>query len=461
MSRRAFRSPACRSAASWIAAAGAALGAFVLALASDPAERPRRPNVLLVTVDTLRADHMSGYGYHRPTTTRLDAWMASGVRFREARTIEPLTAPALTSMLTSTDPHDHGASRNGLRMRAGLASLPKTLQAHGYATAALAGNWTLRHKLTGLGEHFERYDELLTRKRWFGLVNGEADGDDVTDAAIDWLDARLGARSAQPFFLWVHYVDPHAPYLVHREHRARLGLPSAGELSREDRYDTEVTFVDAAVGRLLDHVERRGLAPDTLVVFAADHGESLGEHGYWGHGRNLYEPTLRIPLAIVWPGRVRARVLDAPALLLDVAPTILGLVGAGSPASFRGFDWSGVLDGDPPPVDRLTRYQAHRGAVLSKHDSDLARRSGLLAVGLIRGTSKEIFHVREQRRERYDLSADPGEARSLDAVKSPPSEGVLGWMETVYDGLGRLDDSAPPSLDAESAARLRSLGYVD
>jgi choline-sulfatase len=325
-----------------VAVAGCALGVTAFVPAGDPTVRPARPNVLLVTVDTLRADRMSGYGYERPTTPRLDAWMARGVRFTQARTIEPLTAPALTSLLTSTEPQDHGASRNGLRMRAGLASLPKSLQAHGYATAALVGNWTLRHKLTGLGEHFGRYDELLTRKRWFGLVNGEADGNDVTDAAIAWIDGQRAASADQPFFLWVHYVEPHAPYVLHPEHRARLGLPATGDLSREDRYDTEVAFVDAAVGRLLEYLERRGLAPDTLVVFAADHGESLGEHGYWGHGRNLYEPGLRIPLALGGPARIRPRVLDAPALLTDVAPTILGLVGIAAPPSFRGFDWSPV-----------------------------------------------------------------------------------------------------------------------
>jgi arylsulfatase A-like enzyme len=427
--------------------------------ASDPPPRPARPNVLLVTVDTLRADHMSGYGYERPTTPHLDAWMARGVRFRQARTIEPLTAPALTSMLTSTEPQDHGASRNGLRMRPGLASLPKTLQAHGYRTAALVGNWTLRHKLTGLGEHFESYEELLTHKRWFGLVNGEADGDDVTDAAIAWIDGSPSAAH-QPFFLWVHYVEPHAPYVLHPEHRERLGLPQ-GDLSRQDRYDTEIAFVDAAIGRLLDHLETSGLATRTVVVFAADHGESLGEHGYWGHGRNLYEPALRIPLALGWAGRMRPRVLDAPALLTDVAPTILGLVGVAAPPSFRGFDWTPVLDGEPPPALRVTRYQAHRGVVLGNRRSELIRRSGLLEVGTIRGTVKEIYQVRDQKRERYDLSTDPGEMRSLDAPKSQPSEDVLGWMSTVYAGLGRFDDHAPEPLDPEAAARMRSLGYVD
>jgi arylsulfatase A-like enzyme len=282
----------------------------------------------------------------------------------------------------------------------------------------------------------------------------------VTEAAVEWIDAYLAHADRRPFFLWVHYVDPHAPYDLHRAQAQRLGLPS--NPSRQDRYDTEVAFVDDAVGHLLDHVRRRGLDRDTLVVFSADHGESLGEHDYWGHGRNLYEPTLRIPLAIRWPGRVPPGVASGAALLLDIAPTVLGLAGIAPPASFRGFDWSDVLtSGAAPPVERLTTYQAHRGAVLSKHDSDLARQSGLLQVGIIRGSSKEIFHVRDQRTERFDLAADPHEANSLDAPKSRPSEGILSWMKTVYDGLGQLDDAPLEPLDAESAARLRSLGYVD
>jgi arylsulfatase A-like enzyme len=346
-------------------------------------------------------------------------------------------------------------------MRAGLASLPKALQAHGYVTGAIVANWTLRHKLTGLGEHFESYDELLTRKRWFGLVNGEANGKDVTEAAIDWIDDRLTVPAGRPYFLWVHYSDPHAPYIAHHEFRERLGLEATGDLTREERYDTEVAFVDAAIGRLVEHLARRARSADTLIVFGADHGESLGEHGYWGHGRNLYEPGLRIPLAVVWPARVRPQVVPAPAVILDIAPTILGLAGFPSPTSFRGYHWGDVLQGGPAPTDRLTRYQAHKGAVLSVRDSELARRSGLLEVGVIRGTVKEIFHVREQRRERYDLAVDPTETRSLDAPKTAPSEGVLAWMRAVYSGLAELDDRTPEPLDEESSARLRSLGYVD
>ena len=427
-------------------------------LAQDPA-----PNVLVVTVDTLRADHMSAYGYARPTTPNIDRLIEAGVRFDSARTIEPLTGPALVSMLTSQHPHQHGASRNGLRMRTGMASLPKALQARGFRTAAFVGNWTMRDKLCGLAEHFEQYEEVLTRRRWWGLIRKEADANDLTDLALDWIDRHGEYDAARPFLLWVHYVEPHAPYRAHDGFRDALGLPARGELSPSERYDTEIAFVDEAIGRLLRHLDGVQLADRTIVIFSSDHGESLGEHGYWGHGRNLYEPTLRIPMSITWPGRLAPRAIDAPALLIDLAPTILGLLDAERPSALEGFDWSAVFRGQPPPADRETHYQAHRSAVLSKHESDLARRSGLLQVGIIHRDTKEIFHVGKERGEVYDLAADPAELDdwSRDA-KAGPSEAALSWLRAVQEGLARVDlaPSTEP-LDDETAEMLRSLGYVD
>ncbi|HXV77583.1 MAG TPA: sulfatase [Candidatus Polarisedimenticolaceae bacterium] len=416
------------------------------------------PNVLIVTIDTLRADHMSGYGYDRATTPNLDRLMTRGMIFDRARTIEPLTGPALVSMITSVHPHEHGASRNGLRMRSGLPSLPKTLKTRGYRTAALVGNWTLRDKLSGLAEHFEAYDEVLTRRRWWGLVRREADAEDLTDAAIEWLEER--DRSA-PFLLWVHYVEPHAPYRAHDDYRGQLGLAGAGDLSPHDRYDTEIAFVDDSIGRLLAFLDDSRLRGDTMIVFASDHGESLGEHGYWGHGRNLHEPTLRIPMSITWGGVLERQRIDAPAQNIDIAPTVLGLLGVDPPAEFRGFDWTPVVEGRPAPRDRRTLYQAHRGAVLSKHDSDLARRAGLLEVGIIQNEIKELFRVGKNRREIYDLTADPLELQAIDVDGQAPTESLLGWMRSVYDGLTAIEEQPPEPLDEESAEILRSLGYVD
>jgi len=419
------------------------------------------PNVLIVSIDTLRADHVSAYGYSRSTTPNLDALIEGGVRFDRARTIEPLTGPALVSMLTSVHPQDHGASRNGLRMRTGLASLPKALQARGYQSVAYIGNWTLRDKLSGLAEHFESYNEVLTRARWWGMVRREADAEDLTDSALEWLDSNAGRHSVQPFFMWVHYVEPHAPYRLHEDYLEQLGLKPGGKQPPEDRYDTEIAFVDASIGRLLDYMDETKLDENTIVVFVSDHGESLGEHGYWGHGRNLYEPTLRIPMSITWKGKLRPGAIEAPSLIIDLAPTILGMLEQEGPSTFEGFDWTGVFSGDAAPTGRQTLYQAHRGAVMSKHESDLARRSGLLEVGVIHDEQKEIFHVGKSRRQFYDLTADPLELNDLSEKKADPTEGLMTWMRAVFDGLIAVEDSPPEPLDEESVEVLRSLGYVD
>ena len=262
--------------------------------------------------------------------------------------------------------------------------------------------------------------------------------------------------------LWVHYVEPHAPYRLHREHAADLGIDLSGDVDPSDRYDTEIAFVDAAIGRLLKTIDQLGLSKETVIAFTSDHGESLGEHRYWGHGRHLYEPTLRVPMSLTWPDRLRPGTVSAPALIVDLGPTVLGLLDESAPSAFAGFDWSPVLRGDPPPPDRITHYQAHRGAVISRHDSDLARRSGLLEIGMIQNRRKETFRIENGKTQVYDLTEDPRENRNLmKATRGGPTEGLQDWMRTVYDGLTRFEDSPPEPLDAESVEKLRSLGYVD
>jgi len=443
----------------------AALGAVPPAGGLPPhagGETEEPVHVLFVTIDTLRTDHVSSYGYERPTTLHLDRLIERGVKFTRARTIEPLTSPALCSMLTARYPHEHGSTRNGLRMRSGLPSLPKALQAHGYRTAAFVGNWTLRDKLSGLAEHFETYEEVLTRRRWFGLVRGEATAEDLTESTIDWISDHVRSRRTRPFFAWVHYVEPHAPYRLHRDQMERIGLSPAKDAPPIDRYDTEIAFVDQSIGELLHVLHDLGIEKNTIVVFASDHGESLGEHKYWGHGRYLYEPTLRIPMSITWPGRITPREIDAPSLITDLAPTVLALLETGTLPYSRGFDWSGVMAGrEQPPATRDTYYQAHRGAVLSRHDSDLARRSGLLEVGILRGDRKETFRIPKNRRQLFDLAADPGEISPIGEAGDDPTEGLQEWMRTVYTSLSEFDTEIPEPLDEESAEQLKSLGYVD
>jgi arylsulfatase A-like enzyme len=445
----------CRAALLVAAAAG-------LAPAPLQAGTAPRPNVLVLTVDTLRADRMSFYGYERPTSPNLDRLMREGAGFTQARTIEPLTGPALVSMFTSLYPHQHGASRNGLRMRDGLDSLPRQLREHGYRTAAFVGNWTLKDRTTGFSAHFDTYETVLNRKRWFGLVSSESTADDVTAAALEWLDAHRAGSEGQPFLLWVHFVEPHAPYRLHDEHLEPLGIVRRGDVEPRDRYDTEVAEVDRAVGVLLAGLRERVDPEQTLIAFTSDHGESLGEHDYWGHGRHLFEPTLRIPMSVSWPGRLSPQTVMAPALNIDLAPTVLALLGLRPPASFGGFDWTGVLlHGAEPPDGRQTHYQAHRGAVLSAHDSDLARRAGLLEVAVLHDGVKEIFRVRNGRHWTFRLAPDPSEQQDLSGEEGRPSVDLQDWMREVYSGLNELDDNLPQPLDEETAEHLRALGYTD
>lgn len=420
------------------------------------------PNVLVVSIDTLRVDHLSGYGYHRQTTPNIDRLMANGARFLDARTDEPLTAPSLTTMLTSLKPHTHGATRNGLKMRPGLPSFPKALARRGYRTAAFVGNWTLQDKLTGLGEHFEVYDAVLTRKRWFGFYKGEATAADLTDAALDWLKEDRDEQPSRPVMMWVHYVEPHAPYRLHEEFADRLGLHVGhGQITPVDRYDSEIAFADQEIGRLLETI--RQLDPDSqwLIVFTADHGESLGEHGYWGHGRHTYEETLRIPLAVIWPGVIPAREVHGPALLSDLASTVLSLTGVPGADRFHGMDWAQSLrGGEDGPEDRVVEFEAHKGAVQIGENKTRVRRKGLLELARIQDDQKEIMRVGSERCHRFDLKNDPGEQVDLDP-KGECSVGIRNWEKTVKAGLATSDELPPPALDEEEVEHLKALGYLD
>lgn len=458
------RDPRINLAAAFLLLSALFAGPLLADRRDETAGGAAKPNVLFISIDTLRADRVSAYGHERRTTPNVDRLIHAGVRFSHARTIEPLTAPALASMLTSRYPHEHAATRNGLLMRSGMASLPKALQGQGYRTGAFVGNWTLRDNISGIGEHFEVYEEVLTRRRYFGLVRGEANAFDISELSLEWVEDHVRARREQPFFLWVHYTEPHAPYRLQKDYVEQLGLGKRGDYTKEERYDTEIAFTDAAIGELLEGFRKLDLTDDTLIVFLSDHGESLGEHKYWGHGRHLYEPTLRIPMSITWANRLGPRTVDAPALIIDLAPTVLGLTRQARPSGFRGYDWTGVLiDAEKPDYERQTHYQAHRGAVMSRHDSDLARRAGLLEAGTIQGPTKEIYRVKNDKFKRwvFDLEKDPGELSSLTGVEESPTENLLQWLNTVQAALAEFDRDLPQPLDEESVEQMRALGYLD
>ncbi len=441
-----------------------AIISFLAAAAIVPGARceaaEQRPSIVVITVDALRADRLGCYGYERSTSPNIDRLVARGVRFERAWTPEPLTGPAMCSMVTGLLPHQHAASRNGLRMKAGLDSFPLALAEQGWNTAAFVGTWTLKDKLTRLGEHFDDYGERLKRKRWFGVLNSEATAEDVTDDALDWVKNINKTDPDSPFLLWTHYIEPHAPYRFHDEYAERLDVNN-DKLTKSDRYDTEIAAVDESIGLLLDGIRRYVHERDLIVVFTADHGESLGEHHYWGHGRYLYEPSLRVPLAIVWEGRIEAGSVTEQANLIDLAPTLLGLAGLEAPDDLPGLDWSDSILANAPVSEQARCFQAHKGAVHGGRDSERARSKGLLWVGVIDGDHKEIFKPGRQILQIYDLGADPGELETLATVETRPSEELIACLAEVSDGLGSLDRLATQKLDDETIEQLKALGYLE
>ncbi|MGK2926374.1 MAG: sulfatase [Lysobacterales bacterium] len=432
------------------------------------------PDIVLISVDTLRADRLSAYGNPAPTSPHIDALLSAGARFNTARTVEPLTGPASASMLTSLYPHEHGSSRNGIPIRQGLRSLPQMLMHLGYVTVAFVSNWTLADEQSGLAEHFDVYQGVFTKKRWLFWF-GESDAEDVLSGAITWLEDE-GAYPGQPLFLWVHFVEPHAPYKLHKAFAERLGIPPDGRASVMQRYDTEIAAVDDAIGRLLQDLERHVDPANTLFIFTSDHGEALGEYGYKGHGRHLFEEELRIPLGFTWRNRIPPASLEVPTSLVDLAPTVLGLLGAPRPPEWQGQDWSAaLLSGTDGPADRPVYFQAHKGVALGASGNaevaDNKRRRGLLKLGLVQGNQKLVLDLDTDALHVFDLPAG-GAGGPLDYAgveSSPRTTGspadapplLRQWQAAVEQGLTERDRSPPPKLSEEAIEKLRSLGYTN
>jgi arylsulfatase A-like enzyme len=436
------------------------LGCVLAAAAVADARTVHRfPDVLILSIDTLRADRLSSAGYERPTSPHIDRLLARGVNFERARTIEPLTNPALTSLLTSVPPHVHGSTRNGIPARSGLASLPRLLDRRGYRTGAFLGNWTLKEKISGLADHWRRYEVIVSRKRWLGFYKDEARASDVTSAALDWVEELRDDQPGRPYLLWVHYVEPHAPYRLHREYTDRLGI-ARRSATPSDRYDTEIAAVDAEVGRLLEGLDRHSAGRDRFTVLLGDHGEAFGEHGEVGHGRVLHEATLRVPLGFVWPGRIEPGVSSLPASLLDVAPTALALLGLPPHPYFRGVDLTPALAGEPLDLPPLC-LQSHKGAVQSAKRAQRARRAGLIEVGHLKNERLEVMHLGRNRVRLHDLENDPHERLDLGSSRTVPSAELAACLAEIRAGLAEHDRFVPPDLDPETAERLRSLGYLD
>jgi arylsulfatase A-like enzyme len=428
------------------------------------------PNVVLIVIDTLRTDGIGCYGADRNTSPNIDALASDGIRFERAYSTAPWTKPAVGSILTGLYPSAHGANalRRPLPWKA--STLAEILKENGYATAAVVS-----HTLISSRHQYQQgFDKYIQPKV---LRAQELSTDSVTGTALRFIQ-KLAQRDG-PFFLFVHYFDPHYPYMAHPEvgyagageGRLRGGEPVADlvemlpSMTPEELafvralYDEEVHFTDAGVGRLLDGLRDAGLAEETLVVLTADHGEEFGERGRIGHTLTLHEELVRVPLILRLPGGDHAgRVVETPVSVVDVAPTVLDLAGFAAPGSaFRGRSLLPSLtseaadqarrailvevDYEPPPGNKKTFVVHERALVVGRH--------------------KLIRDDLSGRVELYDLVSDPDERDDLAAAQPKVVQALqeelerqLALLDASSDGGERLD------LSPEQLEHLRALGYV-
>jgi len=388
-------------------------------------------NVLLVTIDTLRADALSAYG-GSARTPNLDRLASHGVRFTFAHSHTVVTLPSHTSILSGLLPYEHGMRDNsGFRVRPGTPTLATRLKALGFATGAFVGGFPLTKRF-GLTPGFDEYDDQMPETRGaIELSMPERPADEVVTRALAWMNRQNGR-----FFEWVHVFDPHSPY--------RPPPAFAAEYSSRP-YLGEIAFVDRALGPLLERLA--SLPRPTVVIVTGDHGESLGEHGELTHGMFAYEATLHVPLILarIVPGSrqdAAGVVSDAPVRHVDIVPTVLDLLGAPPDPSLSGASLRGTLAGavaDRPAYFEAMTYNLVRGWAPLR--------------GILSGRQKYIDLPIP---ELYDLGADPKETANLASVQRDRLQ--------VLTNLLRSYNVAPPNRpgreSAEAAAALRSLGYV-
>ncbi|HET6898251.1 MAG TPA: sulfatase, partial [Vicinamibacteria bacterium] len=408
------------------------LSALLAAACGRGGQTPRVPTgtpVVLISVDTLRADHLPAYGYAGVATPAIDRLRADAILFRNAWSPAPLTLPSHVTMLTGLLPPQHGVRANaGFTYRGGLgSSLPGILKAQGYATGAAVSSYVLRAD-TGLAALFDFYEDGIDPSAGGAFAEYQRRGDVTAALAQEWVDSHRGG----PLFLFLHLYEPHVPYDPPEPFRSRYA---------SSPYDGEIASADAIVGGVLEHLRTQGLYERALVIFTSDHGEGLGQHGEDQHSILLYAEALRVPLLVKLPGRARAgETIDTPVQLADLLPTVAQLLGLPVPADVAG---RSVLE--PSAAGDRRIYSETLYPRLALGWSELR--------SLVDGRWHFIRGVRD---ELYDLERDPAETRDLAGTEASVVARLGAEMERAH----ALVVPAPESVPREVAERLAALGYV-
>jgi len=416
--------------------AGAAIIPLMLRSANLGSTRPAHPNVLLITVDTLRWDRLGSYGATHNPTPVLDRLSARGTRFETAIAHVPLTAPSHASILTGLTPVRHGVRDNGGFVLTEKITLASTFRAAGYATAAFVSGFPLDRRF-GFAAGFQTYDDRLPGSDGPGrAAYTERRADDTTERALAWLAASAGNRpsssgAAPPWFLWIHYFDPHAAYDPPQPWKGKM--PTA--------YDGEVAFVDDQIGRLFGKLAQMGAESQTIVAVTADHGESLGDHNEETHGVFIYDATLRVPLILAGPGISAGSVSNVVGRGVDVMPTLVDAAGLQVPEHLDGRSLKLALEG---------RTMDDEGTYI---ESLLAERQfGWAPLRGFRDSRWKFIDAPEP--ELYDLLQDAAEMKNRATDAPRRSDTLAGQLEEKLKAAGTPDALWPQaSMDREAAER--------
>ena len=408
-----------------------AIAAWAIRRTSSRPPSPANAPVILISIDTLRADRLPAYGYQKVRTPSIDAFAAESILFERAYAHAPQTLPAHASILSGALPFEHGVRDNvGFTLAPGRWSLPGALRERGWPTAGFVSAYVLRAQ-TGINQGFETYDsELPAASGELSVGQVQRSGDATIAVADRWLAQRDAAR---PFFLFLHLYEPHKPY-----------APPARFASYEP-YDGEVAHVDEMLGRFFDRLKALRLYERSTIILLSDHGEGLGDHGEQEHGLFLYQETIRIPLMVKLPGRSAGRRVSIPVQQIDLAPTILDLAGGPGAPNTHGRSLRPILDG----TGTIAEAGIYSEALYSRYHFGWSELYSL--------TDARYRLIRAPRDELFDLERDPQEAVSV-AAERPQ---VRQAMRTALEAL--LKDAAigtPAAVSEQDRQRLAALGYV-
>jgi arylsulfatase A-like enzyme/Tfp pilus assembly protein PilF len=404
-------------------------------LLSCPSSSQKVRNVLLLSIDTCRADHLGCYGHPGSTTPNIDRIAEEGVVFSNAYSPVPMTLPAHSSMLTGTDPPRHGV-RDNFDHKLGEANLTlaEILGRNGFTTGAIVSAFVLDSQF-GLGQGFETYEDRLERPHEKPTVS-ERRGEETSRLALEWLERHKDER----FFLFLHYYDPHTDYAPPEPFASRFP---------ESPYAGEIAYTDHCIGRVIEGLKDLGLYDSTLIIITSDHGEMLGEHGELDHGYFIYQSAIRVPLIFRLPGLQESRRIDDPAGIVDNVPTLCSILGIDAPEGVQGRDLSGSFgDGEPLGEERPLYCE-----------SLLATKYGASPLhGVVTDRWK---YIRTTRAELYDLTEDSEEANNLAEQRHDHARMLRDRLEQMLAGSAREAGSEGGAvLDEAGRRRLESLGYL-